>query len=34
MEPGTQMGPLVSDEQLRRVTGYLESGQSPTAPPR
>jgi phenylacetaldehyde dehydrogenase len=26
MEQGTQMGPLVSDEQLRRVTGYLESG--------
>ena len=22
------MGPLVSDEQLRRVTGYLESGVS------
>jgi phenylacetaldehyde dehydrogenase len=28
MESGTQMGPLVSDEQLRRVTGYLESGLS------
>jgi phenylacetaldehyde dehydrogenase len=27
MEEGTQMGPLVSDEQLRRVTGYLESGR-------
>jgi phenylacetaldehyde dehydrogenase len=26
MESGTQMGPLVSDEQLARVTGYLESG--------
>jgi phenylacetaldehyde dehydrogenase len=26
MEAGTQMGPLVSDEQLARVTGYLESG--------
>jgi phenylacetaldehyde dehydrogenase len=26
MEPDTQMGPLVSDEQLRRVTGYLDSG--------
>ena len=26
MESGTQMGPLVSDEQLRRVTGFLESG--------
>ena len=28
MEPGTQMGPLVSDEQLRRVTGFLESGKA------
>ena len=28
MEPGTQMGPLVSDEQFRRVTGFLESGKS------
>src|SRR5579862_4302478 len=28
MEPGTQMGPLVSDEQFRRVTGFLESGQA------
>src|ERR1700734_3410847 len=28
MEPGTQMGPLVSDEQFRRGTGYLESGKS------
>jgi len=27
MDEATQMGPLVSDEQLRRVTGYLESGQ-------
>jgi phenylacetaldehyde dehydrogenase len=27
MDAATQMGPLVSDEQLRRVTGYLESGQ-------
>jgi phenylacetaldehyde dehydrogenase len=26
MEAGTQMGPLVSDEQFRRVTGFLESG--------
>jgi phenylacetaldehyde dehydrogenase len=26
MDAGTQMGPLVSDEQLSRVTGYLESG--------
>ncbi|MGV9383797.1 aldehyde dehydrogenase family protein [Nonomuraea sp. NPDC003707] len=28
LEPGTQMGPLVSDEQLQRVTGYLDSGRS------
>jgi phenylacetaldehyde dehydrogenase len=28
LDAGTQMGPLVSDEQLRRVTGYLESGQA------
>ena len=28
MESGTQMGPLVSDEQLQRVTGYLESGMA------
>ncbi len=27
MDPETQMGPLVSDEQLRRVTGYLKSGK-------
>jgi phenylacetaldehyde dehydrogenase len=27
MDSGTQMGPLVSDEQLARVTGYLESGR-------
>ena len=26
MESSTQMGPLVSEEQLRRVTGFLESG--------
>jgi len=26
LEQDTQMGPLVSDEQLRRVTGYVESG--------
>jgi len=28
MEPDTQMGPLVSGEQLDRVTGYLASGKS------
>src|ERR1700730_2493545 len=28
MDPGTQMGPLVSDEQLRRVTGFLDSGKA------
>jgi phenylacetaldehyde dehydrogenase len=27
MQPDTQMGPLVSDEQLRRVTSYLDSGR-------
>ncbi len=27
MDECTQMGPLVSDEQLRRVTGYLDSGR-------
>jgi phenylacetaldehyde dehydrogenase len=28
MDPGTQMGPLVSQEQFRRVSGFLASGQS------
>ena len=28
MEPATEMGPLVSEEQLNRVCGYLESGFS------
>jgi phenylacetaldehyde dehydrogenase len=28
MEATTQMGPLVSDEQLSRVTGYLDSGRA------
>jgi phenylacetaldehyde dehydrogenase len=27
LDPGTEMGPLVSAEQLERVTGFLESGQ-------
>jgi phenylacetaldehyde dehydrogenase len=26
MDPETQLGPLVSDEQFRRVTGYIDSG--------
>jgi phenylacetaldehyde dehydrogenase len=26
LDPATEMGPLVSQEQLERVTGYLESG--------
>jgi phenylacetaldehyde dehydrogenase len=26
MDPGTEMGPLVSEEQLDRVCGYLDSG--------
>ena len=32
-DPSTQMGPLVSDEQLHRVTGYMESGISGGAKP-
>jgi phenylacetaldehyde dehydrogenase len=28
LDPQTEMGPLVSDEQLNRVCGYLESGVS------
>jgi phenylacetaldehyde dehydrogenase len=28
MEAGTQMGPLVSEEQFERVSGFLESGRS------
>jgi aldehyde dehydrogenase (NAD+) len=28
LDPSTQMGPLVSDEQLKRVTGYIESGKA------
>ncbi|HEY6478585.1 MAG TPA: aldehyde dehydrogenase family protein, partial [Streptosporangiaceae bacterium] len=28
MDPTTQMGPLVSDEQFRRVSGFLESGKA------
>jgi phenylacetaldehyde dehydrogenase len=26
LDPSTDMGPVVSDEQYRRVTGYIESG--------
>src|SRR6202161_1663749 len=33
MEASTQMGPLVSDEQFQRVTGFLESGRSAGATP-
>jgi phenylacetaldehyde dehydrogenase len=28
MDPATQMGPLVSDEQFRRVSGSLDSGSA------
>jgi phenylacetaldehyde dehydrogenase len=28
MDPGTEMGPLVSSDQFQRVTGYLEAGRS------
>jgi phenylacetaldehyde dehydrogenase len=28
LDEDTQMGPLVSNEQLRRVTGYLDSGRA------
>ena len=28
MNPDTQMGPLVSDEQFRRVCGYMEAGMN------
>ena len=28
LEAGTQMGPLVSEEQLQRVSGFLESGKA------
>jgi len=28
MEPGTEMGPLVSEEQFQRVSSFLESGKS------
>ena len=27
LDPTTQMGPLVSDEQFQRVTGYIKSGK-------
>jgi phenylacetaldehyde dehydrogenase len=32
-EPGTEMGPLVSEEQLNRVIGYLNAGQEEGARP-
>jgi phenylacetaldehyde dehydrogenase len=28
LDPATEMGPLVSDEQFARVTGYIEDGRS------
>jgi aldehyde dehydrogenase (NAD+) len=33
LEPGVQVGPLVSEEQLARVTGYLEVGKKEGAKP-
>jgi acyl-CoA reductase-like NAD-dependent aldehyde dehydrogenase len=33
LEPDTRIGPLVSQEQLERVTGYLEVGKSEGAKP-
>src|SRR5437762_7321580 len=33
LDPSTQMGPLVSEEQLSRVCGYLESGIADGAKP-
>ena len=27
LDPATEMGPLVSDEQFARVTGYIEDGR-------
>ena len=28
MDTSTEMGPLVSDEQFQKVSGYIESGKS------
>jgi aldehyde dehydrogenase (NAD+) len=33
LDPATQIGPLVSSQQLERVTGYLEAGKSEGARP-
>ncbi len=33
MDPETQMGPLISKEQLERVTGYLKAGKEEGAKP-
>jgi acyl-CoA reductase-like NAD-dependent aldehyde dehydrogenase len=33
LDPSTQMGPLVSEEQLKRVTGYLDIGKKEGANP-
>ena len=34
MDPDTQMGPLVSDEQKKRVEGYIDAGKKAGARPR
>jgi len=34
MAPDTQMGPLVSDEQKKRVEGYIDAGRKAGAKPR
>ena len=34
LDPTTEMGPLVSDEQFSRVTGYIEDGCAPAPPPQ
>ena len=33
LDPDTQIGPLVSEQQLDRVTGYFEIGQEEGARP-
>src|SRR5205823_4479322 len=34
IDPGTELGPVVSQEQLERVTGYIEIGKREGATPR